>query len=205
MEVEWADQLENMDIKPAAKIDPIKTSQLGKRLREPESEPPVDMRPIHQLSAISKNPFNTEAFLENLKPPVVTELNLIGQGNPQTIESGIHTQSIIDRTSEIIQSDIMTHLVTDHSQTSLKSKSFPFHKKEAPTLMFTPFVQAFLTRNGRIRTTGKIGTSRPDHSRILTPGMNEDILSGNNVTNTVRSDVRVTEKLDTTIEPFTSN
>ena len=59
MELEWADQLENMDRKPAAKIDPIKTSHLGKRLREPESELPVDMRPIHQLSAISKNPFST--------------------------------------------------------------------------------------------------------------------------------------------------
>ena len=47
MELEWADQLENMDRKPAAKIDPIKTSHLGKRLRESESEPPVDMRPIH--------------------------------------------------------------------------------------------------------------------------------------------------------------
>ena len=30
MELEWADQLENMDRKPGAKIDPIKTSHLGK-------------------------------------------------------------------------------------------------------------------------------------------------------------------------------
>ena len=109
MELELADQLENMDRKPAAKIDPIKTSHLGKILCEPESELPVDIRPIHQLSAISKNMFNTEAFLETLKLPVVTELNLIGQRNPRTIESGIHTQSIIDGRSEIIQSDIMTH------------------------------------------------------------------------------------------------
>ena len=63
MELEWADQLDNMDRKPAAKIDPIKSSHLGKRLCEPESELPVDMRPIHQLSAISKNSFNTEAFI----------------------------------------------------------------------------------------------------------------------------------------------
>ena len=60
------------------------------------------MRLIHQLSAISKNPFNTEAFIETLKLPVVTELNFIGQGNPCTIESGIHSQSIIDGRSEII-------------------------------------------------------------------------------------------------------
>ena len=114
-----------MDRKPAAKIDPIKTSHLGKRLREPESELQVDMRPIHQISSIRRNPFSTEA----LKSPVVTELNLIGQGEPRAIESGIHTQSIIDGRNEIIQSDIMTHLFTDHIQMPLKSDSFPFHKK----------------------------------------------------------------------------
>ena len=103
-ELDWAYQLDelnsyvvnmdNMDRKPAAKIDSIKetpplnkTSRLGKRLREAESELQVDMRPIHQLSAISRNPFSTEA----LKIPVVTELNLIGQRNPRDIESGIHT------------------------------------------------------------------------------------------------------------------
>ena len=35
--------------------------------------------------------------------------------------------------------------------------------------------------------------------------MNEDILSGNDVTTTVRSDVQVAEKLDTTVEAFTSD
>ena len=75
-----------MDRNPAAKIDPIKdtpslntTSYLGKRLRQAESELPVDTIPIHQLSSISKNPFSTETFTEN---PVVTELNFIGQGGP---------------------------------------------------------------------------------------------------------------------------
>ena len=51
-----------MDRKPSAKIDPIKdtpylketitTSYPGKILRQAESELPVDMRPIHQLSSI---------------------------------------------------------------------------------------------------------------------------------------------------------
>ena len=76
MELEWADQLENMDRKPAATIDPMKTSHLS-------------------------NPFNKDAFLETLNLPLATELNLVGQGNPRTIESGIHTQSIVDRTSEV--------------------------------------------------------------------------------------------------------
>ena len=64
--------MENMDRKPAAKIDPIKDttslkepitkSYLGKRLHQAESELPVDMRPIHQLSSISNNPFNIETL-----------------------------------------------------------------------------------------------------------------------------------------------
>ena len=78
MKLEWADQLENMDRKPAAIIDPIKTSHLF-------------------------NLFNKDAFLETLNLPVVTELNLIGQGTPRTIESGMHTQSIVDRTAELVQ------------------------------------------------------------------------------------------------------
>ena len=79
--------MENMDRKPAANNDPIKDtttlkepitkSYLGKRLRQSESELTVDMRPIHQLSSITKNPFNTETLTEN---PVITELNVIGQG-----------------------------------------------------------------------------------------------------------------------------
>ena len=44
MELEWADQLENMDRKPAAIIDPNKTSQVRKILHEPEIESTVDIR-----------------------------------------------------------------------------------------------------------------------------------------------------------------
>ena len=98
--------MENMDRKPAAKIDPIKetpslntTYYLGKRLCQAESEIPVDMIPVHQLSSISRNQFSTETLTES---PVFTELNLIGQGRPQATESGIHTQIIIDGRNEII-------------------------------------------------------------------------------------------------------
>ena len=65
--------MENMDRKPTARKYPIKDTpslkapitkyHLGKRLRQSESEPtdmiPVDMRPIHQLSSITDNPFET--------------------------------------------------------------------------------------------------------------------------------------------------
>ena len=61
--------MENMGRKPTAKNDPIKDtpflkepikkSYLRKIIRQAESELPVDMRPIHQLSSINENPFNT--------------------------------------------------------------------------------------------------------------------------------------------------
>ena len=79
-----------------------------------------------QLSSISRNPFSTETLTES---PVVTELNVIGEGRPRAIQSGAHTQIIIDGRKSIIQSDIITHLITDHSQMSLKGDYFPFHKR----------------------------------------------------------------------------
>ena len=63
MEYEWAEQLENMDSKPAATAEPIKTAHLS-------------------------NPFNKDAFLETLYLPVIVELNLIRDGTPRTIEGG---------------------------------------------------------------------------------------------------------------------
>ena len=106
MEYEWADQLENMDGKPAATIDPMKTSHLS-------------------------NPFNKDAFLETLNLPVLAELNLIRQGSPRSIKAGIPNQNIVDRTTPVVQSDIMTHLVTDLNQMFLKSKSFLFHETKS--------------------------------------------------------------------------
>ena len=88
MEYEWADQLENMDSKPAATIDPMKTSHLS-------------------------NPFNKDSFLETLDLPVIAELNMMGQGTPWRIKSSIPTQTIVDRTDPIVQGDVMTNLVTD--------------------------------------------------------------------------------------------
>ena len=91
--------MENMDRKPAAREDPIKDTPslkepitkycLGKRLCQSESEPtdiiPVDMRPIHQLSSITDNPFDTETLTEN---PVVMEINVIGQGGSRAVIRG---------------------------------------------------------------------------------------------------------------------
>ena len=148
---------------------------------------------------------NKDAFLETLDLPVIAELNLMGQGTPRRIKSSIPTQTIVNRTAPEIQGDIMTNLVSKVNLMSLKSTFFPFNKTKPTTLMFAPFLEAFLTGNRNIRTSRIVGTGRTDHSRIISPRMHEDILRGNDLTTTVRGDVGVIEKLDTTVEGLTAN
>ena len=107
-------------------------------------------------------------------------------------------------TNWMLLSDVITQLIMDHGQMSLKGDSFPFDKEETPMLMLTYFVEAFLTRNRNIRTTSIAGTRRPNHSRIFLPGMHEDISGRDNVRSTVRNDVQIADKLDTTVEAFTT-
>ena len=100
--------MENMDKNPASRKEPIKDtpslkapitkSYLGKSLRQSESETtdmiPVDMKPVVTESlAITDNPFDTETLIEN---PIVTELNVIGQGGSRTVIGGTYNQSIIE-------------------------------------------------------------------------------------------------------------
>ena len=47
--------------------------------------------------------------------------------------------------------------------------------------MVAPLIEPFLASDGDIRLTSIIGSSRPDQSMIVSPGMNEDILSRNDV------------------------
>ena len=169
-----------MDSNPAATAEPIKTSHLS-------------------------NPFNKDAYLETLDLPVIAELNLIRDGTPRRIKRSIPTQTIVNRTSPEVQGDIMTNLVSQVKYMSLKSTSFPFNKKKPTTLMFTPFLEAILTGDQNIRTSRIIGTGRTDHSRIVYPRMHKDISRGKDLTTTVRGDVRVIEKLNTTVEGLTAN
>ena len=71
--------------------------------------------------------------------------------------------------------------------------------------MLTSFVEDFLARNRNIRTTSIVGARRPNHSRIFPPGMHEDISGRDNVLSTVRNDARIVDKLDTSVEGFTTN
>ena len=130
---------------------------------------------------------------------------MIGQGGYRAVIGGTHTQIIIDGRKDIIHGDVITQLITNPSQVSLQGDSFPFHKEQVQTLMLTYFVEAFLARNRNIRTTSIVGARRPNHSRILTPGMHEDISGRDNFRSTVRNDVREADKLDTTVDGLTTD
>ena len=69
--------------------------------------------------------------------------------------------------------------------------------------MLASFVEAFLARNRNIGTASILGACRPNHSRIIPPGMNEVISGRDNVQSTVRNDVRISNKLDTTVDKDT--
>ena len=188
----------DLDKKPAARKEPIKDtptlktpitgSYLGKILSQSESGP-TDMSPVvTEPLTLTENPFNPEP-LTLTENPVVTELDFIGQGGPWAISGGTHTQSIIQGGENIICSDVITHVLTNPDQVSLECDSFAFNPLKAQTLIVAPLDEPFLASNGNVRSESIIGASRPDQSRIIAPGMNEDISSRDNVRNIVRSDV----------------
>ena len=71
--------------------------------------------------------------------------------------------------------------------------------------MVAPLNEPFLEIDGGVRSTSIIGASRPDQSRIVAQGMNEDISSRNDVRSTVRSDIGEADKLETTVQWSSSN
>ena len=109
--------------------------------------------------------------------PVVTGVRIIGQGGPRAISGGSITQSIIRGGKSIIYGNVITHVLTSSSEMTLKSDSFGFDPFKAQTLVIAPFTESFLNSDRDVRATSVIGDSRPNHSRIGTPFMNEDIWS----------------------------
>ena len=71
--------------------------------------------------------------------------------------------------------------------------------------MVAPLIEPFLASDGDVRLTSILGASRPNQSRIVSPGMNEDISSRNDVRSTVQSNVGKAEKLDTAVQQSSSD
>ena len=117
--------------------------------------------------------------------PIVTVFGIIGQGGPRYISGGSHTQIIIQGGENIIRSDVITHVLTNPDVLTLGTDYFPFNPLKAQTLMVAPLDEPFLASNGNVRSASIIGSSRPDQSRTIARGMNEDILSRDDVQSTV--------------------
>ena len=96
----------DLDENPAARKDPIKGSHLGKIVHHSE-DGHTDMEPI------------------------VTGLGIIGKGGPRAISGGTHTQSIIQGGGNIICSNVITHVLTNSGELTLKCDSFPFNPLKA--------------------------------------------------------------------------
>ena len=71
--------------------------------------------------------------------------------------------------------------------------------------MVTSLVKPFLTSNGNVRSTSIIGASRPDQSRIIAPGINEDTSSRDDIRSTIRNDVGEADKLDAAVQRSSTN
>ena len=130
---------------------------------------------------------------------------MIGQGGSRAVIGGTHTKNIIEGRKDIINGDVITHMITNPNQVPFKSDYFPFDPEQAHTLMLASLIEALLARNGNIGTTSILGASRTNQSQIFSPGMHGDISGRDNVQNTVRNDVREVDKLDTIVDGPTTN
>ena len=101
---------------------------------------------------------------------------------------------------DTIHGDVITHMITNPSQVSLKSDSFQFDTEQAQTLMVTSLIEVLLASNGNIHSTSILGASRNNQSRIFDPGMHGDISGRDYVRSTVRNDVREADKIGTTVD-----
>ena len=63
--------------------------------------------------------------------PVVTGVQIIGQGGPRTISGGSISQRIIQGGKSIILSNVITHVLTKSGEMTLKSESFDFDPLKA--------------------------------------------------------------------------
>ena len=145
------------DKKPAARKEPIKDTQT---VKEPINGSHLGKRVCHSIDGLTD------------MDPIVTGFGIIVQGVSPTISGGSHTQSIVQVGGNIIRSALITHVLKKSGELTLKSNYFKFHPLKTETLMVAPLIEPFLASDGDVRSVSIIGSSRPDQSRIVAPGMN---------------------------------
>ena len=125
--------------------------------------------------------------------PAVIEVGIIGRGG-----CGI-TQGMINGGTSIINSNVITDVLTDSRKMILKSGSFPLNPLNFQTLVIALQNEPFLSCDRNVRVLSEIVDSRIDRGRIGTPFLNKKIWSGDD-NFSVRSDVGEANKLDTSVQ-----
>ena len=96
------------------------------------------------------------------------------------------------------------HFLMDSREMILKSDSFPLNHLKSKTLMIASQPESFMSCDRNVRALSKIGDSRLDHGIIGTPFVNKTIWSGDD-NFSVRSEVSKTDKLDTSVQIYSTN
>ena len=77
----------------------------------------------------------------------------------------------------IINRNVITHVLTNSSEMTLKSDLFLFKSLKSQTLVIEPLTGPFLTSDRYVRASSEIEYSRPERGRIGTPFLNKEIWS----------------------------
>ena len=111
---------------------------------------------------------NTSVVIVSVKPAAVG-VGIIGRGG-----RGI-TQGMINGGAGILESKVVTDVLTDSSKIIFKTDMFPFDHFKSYMIVIVPQNEPTLSCNRILRASGDIGNSRIDHGRIGTPIMNKKI------------------------------
>ena len=137
--------------------------------------------------------------------PIVTGFSIIGKGGSQAVSRGSHTRSIIQGGENIICSDVITHVLINSGELTLENDSIPLNPLDTETLMVASLDESFLASDENTLSTSIIEASRPNQSRIIDPGMNEDLSSRDDVRSTVQNDAGEADKLDAAVQISSPN
>ena len=137
----------------------------------------------------------------------VTAAGVIGREVSRTISGRRITQEIPGR-KVITHNNIITTDIMDTSKvppSSGGSVSFSTGEKQTKTFMFAFMVKTLLASNRHVSTTSVPRARLFNIGRMLAPTMIEDVPCRNDVRRTVLSNVRKSDKLDTTVDRPTTN
>ena len=132
------------------------------------------------------------------------ELESLDKEDQGRLARGASPKALFMGGGSIIQSNVITHVLTNSSDMNLKSKSFGFYPLKAQTLVIAPLTKPFMTSDRDVCTTSVIGDSKPNNSKIGTPFMKKYIWSRDDALS-VRSDVSELNKLDTAVQKYSTD